>query len=147
MQIEVDQSGKIEQTNTDTIVALSNDISYTVRLHRKDKRVLKSYFRATHVQGRSRYRVFAAVVAILLAQVKPSTGILLDNEYKGHEHFIRQHIMQYVQLLGITQSIPLHIGTIRQGSAADLLAGKVGAGVMAPNYTVKIAEVLMLLQT
>lgn len=128
MKIEIDQSGKIEQTNIDTIVALSNDITYTIRLHRKDKRILKAFFRETNVQGRSRYRVFAAVVAILLSKVKLDSGVLLDNEYQGHEHFIHQHIMQYVYLLGIKKKVVLRIGTIEINSRADTIAGDVGSG-------------------
>ncbi len=44
MQIEVDQSGKIEQTSYDTVLALTNGVSYTILLKKKDKRALEKIF-------------------------------------------------------------------------------------------------------
>jgi len=38
MRIEIDQSGKIEQTNINSIIALSNDVRGGVTLSKKNKK-------------------------------------------------------------------------------------------------------------
>jgi len=45
MKIEIDQSGKIEETNVDTVIALSNGVKFSVRIHRRTKRRLQEEFR------------------------------------------------------------------------------------------------------
>lgn len=42
---KADQSGKIEQTNKNTVVAISNGKKFTVLLKAKDKRLLQDLFR------------------------------------------------------------------------------------------------------
>ena len=41
MRIEIDQSNKIEQTNKDTIIGLSNDKTFTVLIKAREKRKLQ----------------------------------------------------------------------------------------------------------
>lgn len=45
MKIEIDQSGKIEQTNLDTIIGLANDRKVVVFLPKGEKRKIMLLFR------------------------------------------------------------------------------------------------------
>jgi len=72
MKIEINQSNKIEQTNKDTIIGLSNQKAFTILINRKIKRKLQEEFRK---QGKPRlfvYRTFIAGVVLLIkyAQLK-----------------------------------------------------------------------------
>jgi len=55
LHIEVDQSGKIEQTNKDTVLALSNEISYAVLIPARVKREAINLLRATGKRGKNVY--------------------------------------------------------------------------------------------
>lgn len=45
MQIEIDQSGKIEDTSKDTVLALSNGTQFSIKISRNIKRELQNIFR------------------------------------------------------------------------------------------------------
>ena len=51
MRIEINQSNKVEQTNKDTIIDVSNKKSFTILISRKIKRKLQEEFRK---QGKPR---------------------------------------------------------------------------------------------
>ena len=68
MKIEIDQSGRIEETNRDTILALPSDISFSIKINRRTKRKLLEYFRR---QGKPRLftiKVFSAGLYFLIAK-------------------------------------------------------------------------------
>jgi len=44
MYFEIDQSGKIEQTNLDTVIAFSDGGSFSILLKKSEKRKIKKYF-------------------------------------------------------------------------------------------------------
>lgn len=83
MSIEIDQSNKIEKTNKDTIIGLSNNKKFTALISAKIKRKLQEEFRK---QGKPRlfvYRTFIAGIVLLLkyAQINNLTHITIDLEY------------------------------------------------------------------
>ena len=45
MRIEIDQSGKIENTNKNTIIAFSNNKFKSIFISAKDKREIQKFFR------------------------------------------------------------------------------------------------------
>lgn len=47
MSYQIDQSRKIEQTNKDTVLAISNGRTFTVLLRARDKRLLQSIYRVS----------------------------------------------------------------------------------------------------
>ncbi|MEK7500182.1 MAG: hypothetical protein AAB649_06270 [Patescibacteria group bacterium] len=91
MRIEIDQSVKIEQLSRDTIIALSNDIEFTVTISSKIKRKLQQEFRTLGKQKLFRYRTFMAGVVLLVhyAPLKNIPSVTLDREYAGHEKILR----------------------------------------------------------
>lgn len=90
MAIEVDQSGKIEQLNTTTIVACANDVSSAISISASEKRLLFVRLRTSIVGKNDRLAViFAVLVFLLLRRLKkmPST-IILDEEYTGKDALV-----------------------------------------------------------
>ena len=113
MRYQIDQSGRIEQTNKTTIIAFSNGAEGTIKLSSKDKRVLQSIFRKADRLKVFVLQVFAATLYLLLEKFKiEKTLILVDQEYQGHDNLIRSYLIQLVQKRG---KISLEADHIRFG--------------------------------
>jgi len=125
MIVEIDQSGKIEQTNLDTIIALSNSIHYSVILSKKVKRTLQSLFRNNARPRMFIYQTFSALIAILLTKAKPKTKIIIDVEYQGHEDMIRNQILEYTKTLRKNGRYIIEFGYVGKTSPAHILAAQV----------------------
>ena len=96
MNIEIDQSNKIEQTNKDTVIGLSNDKTFTILIKAKEKRKLQEEFRK---QGKPRlfvYRTFIAGVVLLLkyAYLRNLSKIIIDKEYFGKEKMLKSMFLE-----------------------------------------------------
>lgn len=95
----IDQSGKIEDTAKDTVIAYSNNSEYAILIPAKEKRRLQEYFRLI---GKPRLFIditFAAIVSILAEEVKSSSTLTIDEEYPGHTEVIEQFIILFVSKL------------------------------------------------
>lgn len=96
MNIEIDQSNKIEQTNKNTIIGLSNSKTFTILIKAKEKRKLQEEFRK---QGKPRlfvYRTFIAGIVLLLkyACLKNLSKIIIDEEYFGKEKMLKSMFLE-----------------------------------------------------
>ncbi|HEX9722115.1 MAG TPA: hypothetical protein VGA53_02520 [Candidatus Paceibacterota bacterium] len=66
MRIEIDQSGKIENTSKDTIIAFSNGIRKAIRISSVDKREIQAIFRRTGKPRIFVYKFFSILVFLLI---------------------------------------------------------------------------------
>lgn len=74
--IQIDQSGKIEQTSLDTIIALSNHDKYSITLSKRSKRLLQEIFRDLKKPRVFVYHTFSALIALVLLKTKPTKTVL-----------------------------------------------------------------------
>lgn len=90
MRYEIDQSIKIEQTQKDTVIGISNHNSYTVLISRAIKRKLQKEFRRQNKPRLFVYRTFIASVVLLLqrAKINKRVSIGIDVEYKGQDKIL-----------------------------------------------------------
>jgi hypothetical protein len=96
MRVEVDQSGKIERTSHDTVVAFSNDFDYAILVPAQVKReiiaVLKSKGKA-----RAHLLLFAMVLYELLREyLERIEKITIDVEYEGSEPYIKLQLLNLI---------------------------------------------------
>ncbi len=92
----VDQSGKVEQLTKVTVVAVSNDLQYTVLLPQREKRVLQAVFRNAGKPRVFVFQTFASLVFLTLKNlVKEDSIVVIDNEYPGHEDLIKNYLLQF----------------------------------------------------
>jgi hypothetical protein len=96
MNIEIDQSNKIEQTSKNTIIGLSNTKTFTILVEGKVKRRLQEEFRK---QGKPRlfvYRTFIASVVLLLkyAELNNLIKVTIDKEYFGKEKILKSMFLE-----------------------------------------------------
>ena len=104
MRVEIDQSGKIEETRKNTVIAFANGISYAVLIPAKVKRQLQEVFRR---QGKPRlfvYRTFAAGIFLLIKNHLPKIkDLVIDTEYIGHEKQIKEMVLEMIRRRGLAE--------------------------------------------
>lgn len=97
---EVDQSGKVEQTNKITIVPFSNDKNSSISLSSSDKRNLESIYRQAGKGKIFPIQVFTALVYLLIEKYSLEDRIIvIDTEYPGHANLIRSYVVQLANKL------------------------------------------------
>lgn len=98
MRIEIDQSGKIEYTTHDTVVAFSNHKSKTVFIQKKDKRAIQKICRKYKQSSIFIYKTFASLIYLLIKDdLKEIQQIIIDQEYEGHESEIKHFLLQIIR--------------------------------------------------
>ena len=91
MKYQIDQSGKLEQLNTHTVVAFSNDTSGVVVLKTATKRVIISKLRKSIIPQKDILPIWFAIVIFILTKNIPSHAVLvIDEEYTGKEAIIEE---------------------------------------------------------
>lgn len=122
MQIEIDQSGKVEQLNTHTIIAGANKESVVIRITVSVKRKLIRQLRKTLVPHKDLIPiVFSVLVFLSLKQLKQLPGVIvIDEEYTGKENIIKETLKKliaehaknrwqgYIRFKRIGKSSPAH---------------------------------------
>lgn len=144
MSYQIDQSGKIEQTSLDTIIALSNNHRYSLTLPKKTKRALQEIFRN---EGRPRmfiYDTFSALLAILLSKTKPKSQIIIDKEYRN-EDLIKARILEFLKILQSNFIPDIEFGLVGKSSPAHILAAKVGNKKIKSNLILTLEEISKIL--
>lgn len=126
MRYQIDQSGKIEQTSLDTIIALSNDRRYCVLLPKKVKRLLQEDFRRHKRPRMFIYDTFSALIAIILLRVKPASPVFIDKEYPSNEGLIKARVLELMSKVSPEYTPEVEFTLVGKSSPAHLLAAKVG---------------------
>ncbi len=98
MNIEIDQSGKIGDTNRKTVLAYSNDVSRSLVIPARVKRECVWWLRRRgKLNVRSYLRIFVAGIYLLLEDhLLEIERITIDVEYPGHNDTIRGMLLQYI---------------------------------------------------
>jgi len=124
MKIEIDQSGKIEQTSIITVVGYSNASADTLSISSTEKVKLQKWFRTNGNPTLFVIKTFCALLYILLNQLlKKQQDLYIDKEYPGYEKFIKNQIHNFDKNDGISiDSHFIHFTTIGRGSNAHKVA-------------------------
>lgn len=140
MQIEIDQSGKIEQTSFDTILALTNDIKFTIILKKRDKRLIEKEFKKNKQKRLHVQITFATLLLIIIRKSKIKKSVLIDTEYPGYNNFIENFIESKLK----NHCPTIKFGFVGKESKSDILASQVAHKKIKPNYIVSANEVLRI---
>ena len=96
MRIEVDQSGKIEQMNTDSYIAFSDDEQYCIKLPKKIKQEISFSYRGKTKQLIQ--KIFAiCVYQCLIDYLDNKKLIVIDQEYEGWNPFIKRELFSLIK--------------------------------------------------
>ena len=144
MTYQIDQSGKIEDTNKLTIVAYANGQIKSLKIGATEKQKLLTVMRTLDYPKHNYvYKVFAALVYFLLADEKIDS-VVIDREYLGHEATIKGMIIQLLKKNG--KNIPdIQFDYIGKLSRAHKAALDIFRGQKEADLVVTAKEVLKLL--
>lgn len=97
MTYQIDQSGKVEQTNRNTVLCLSNNLWDAVMITAKTKRQLQEIFRR-HGQIRNFVLfTFCAAVAFIIKSNHKCLAVTIDQEYFGKEKVIKNIVLEMLK--------------------------------------------------
>jgi len=125
MAYQIDQSGKIEQTNRQTIVALANGKKRTVKITSTEKqKLIKTILELDKPKKKYVHKIFAALLFLLLKDEGIKEPIMIDKEYYGHEADIKNILLQIFEK--------------HQGKTPDIKFGLVGKKSPAHDSGIKV---------
>lgn len=137
MKYEVDQSGRIEETNRHTIVAIANeDYSYTVKIDSRIKRSIQRKFQKIGKPKMFAIYGFTSGLIILLKKSKiKNSVIIIDIEYDGYNEIIRRELNK-----NSNQDLEFRFSNIGKKSPAHKIAYSVFKNNSRQNYKVSLIE-------
>ena len=147
MNIEIDQSGKIENTNKNTVIAFSDDIFGSILIKAKDKKEIQKIFRKI---GRSRifvYKLFAVLIFVLIKKyLKKIDQITIDDEYPGWDFQIKDYLLIQIKKSKLNfNKNDINFKRIGRKSMAHILAYETAIGKRKPTIKVEEKDILKFL--
>lgn len=147
MIIEIDQSGKVEDTGKPTAVAFANGLKRSVLIAGKEKRVLQKFFRSVGKGRMFMYHTFVILLFLLLRDyVRKIDRIVIDPEYPGQEDLLCRLLWE--KLHAVDRKFELSQITFKQvgkSSPAHLLAWDVYTRRKKPDLKATAKDVLRAL--
>jgi hypothetical protein len=148
MRVEVDQSGRIDQTDRPTVLALANGKKYSICISATTKREclhqLRQKWRGVTPTPNLYVLVFATSLYLLLkSHISHLTQVVIDTELPGHEGTIKDHLLNLCWRSGL--KITAEVISFRQigkKSPAHDAAIQVFRGKVQPNQKVSVKDLL-----
>jgi hypothetical protein len=150
MNLDVDMSGRIEETNKPTVLAIAGSgFAYAVLISAADKRLAIDTL-SRYKQKRSRKQIhimmFASLLFLLLKeQSLRGKTIYVDDEYPAHGALIKDKVLTMLRGIGI--EIDKHqivIALVGKGSPSHEAAYEVFSGSQQPDKMISAADVIAL---
>jgi hypothetical protein len=144
MGYQIDQSGKIENTNKNTILCLANGSWDAVIIKAKTKRQIQEIFRRN---GQIRNYVlftFSIILAILLKRNSKIGQVFVDTEYMGKDAIIKNITLEVLDKLKLIPDI--HFGFVGKSSPAHDKATKIAHNKLKAKCEISALEVLRALK-
>lgn len=145
MHIEVDMSGKIEQTDMDTVVAFSNNHQYTVLLPKELKRRLIGKYRK---ERQIILKLFVICVYYTLRDYLHQIElIIIDNEYEGKQNYVKSLLLDFIRkkYRDFDKSL-IKIAHITKKSKAHEVAANIKRGFAKPQKTLSEKDIEKLIR-
>lgn len=144
MKIEIDQSGKIENTGKHTYLALSNREHFVLKISSREKQKLQKHFRIIGKPNLFIYITFAALIIILMKNLRSKPNrILIDTEYPGRNHQIKNLLQALDPKISIDN---VNFGHIGKKSRAHFLAYGTAIGKLRPDLLINTRQVLKIIK-
>lgn len=104
-QVEIDQSGRIDQTNKPTVLAMANGTCYSIILPASQKRSVLVALRQRKPNwsaARVYTQIFSTLLYLLLRPHIETIGLaVIDTEFPGYEGAIKERVMALCRSQGI----------------------------------------------
>ena len=148
MHIEIDQSGKIEETNITTVLAFSNHTTRAVTMPATVKQAcIEVLRRKGHVKQTFVFQIFAAGIFLLIAEhLHQLEHMTIDTEYPGHEGDIKGMLLNAI--LKVRSDFPkqqISFRPVGKKSGSHHKAYGVFTGKQQPDRVLTAQEILRVL--
>lgn len=144
MRIEIDQSGKVENTSRNTVIAFSNSKFKSILIGAKNKKEIQKFFRRIGKPRIFIYKTFAILIFLLIKNnLKEINEIIVDEEYPGKSPLIKNFLFQEIKKVNSSfskQNIAFHC--IGKKSRAHFLAYGVATGKRRADMEIGAREIL-----
>lgn len=144
MTIEIDQSGKIENTNRNTVIAFSNHKSKSILISAKDKREIQEIFRGIGKGRMFVYRIFAILIFLLIKNfIHKIDEIIVDEEYPGWNHLIKDFLLREIRRVRPEfETFRVCFKRIGRKSRAHILAYKINTKKRKADVDINVKDVM-----
>lgn len=127
LQGEVDLSGKVENVEEPTVLALANGLKFSIYLSGQTKKEVLDELRRRNPSRsptKIHIQIFATLLFILLRDhILQLQSVLIDSEYQGHEVLIKEHLFNLFHKQGImVEPASINILKLNKQSPAHNLA-------------------------
>ena len=143
--VEVDQSGRIEYSREDTVLAFANGKSYSILIPKVVKRECISTLRLWKLEGPNFYlQLFSVSLYLLLKDhIEDLYPAYLDREFLGREAEIKRYLLNLFQRRGYTvDANQIQFTHIGKHSPAHFAAYNTLIGKLKPNRIITTEEIL-----
>jgi len=147
MNLDIDQSGRVENRTEPTVLAFANGIQFTIRLEKATKQKLLRELGRIKPDWKKKQQhltIFSILMFLLIKDhLKSDTYITIDREFDGQDEFIRDHVMALCRKHNIpVRYDQLQFALIGKKSSAHAAAINTYRGNIKPNRELKAEEVL-----
>lgn len=148
MKIEIDQSGKVEDTSKDTILAFSNRTKYAIKIPARVKRDLQTYFRQIGEPKLFIYKTFVVGLYLLVNPfITKITTALIDIEYSGQNELLKRMLGRLFTDFGYRyERANFQFQKIGKTSKAHGLAYEVFKGKLGEDKIISFEEMFVLIK-
>jgi hypothetical protein len=149
MQADVDMSGRIEETNRPTVVALANGAVASIFISPRDKRKVIETLKRRKPERERKYiyiRVFSALLFLLLEhEIGKLSLVVVDPEYPGYEADIKDWVLTLCRrnVVPVLRD-QIMFRQVGKKSPAHELAYQTYKGKLQPDRIITAEEVLRL---
>jgi hypothetical protein len=144
---EIDQSGRIDQTDRDTVLAVANGIQYSVLFPKAEKVACLQMLRQRW-SGRTPASLYVLLFATLLyflirEHITKLDYVTIDVELETHESRIKEHLLNLFRRRGVTVDPgKIGFGHVGKKSPAHQLAWRVYNRKAEPSRVLTADDVL-----
>jgi len=151
MHADIDMSGRIEESNRATAVALANGISFSIFISGAEKRkaiaILKQRYPGRDVNLLHIFVFTVLLYYLLQPHIERLALVTIDLEYPGHDALIKNRVMTLLRNAGLrVHREQFAIGQVGKKSPAHDLAYGVYAKKTEPDRVITAADVLVLIR-
>ena len=148
MQVEVDQSGRVDQTNKATVLALANGMQRSILIPAGQKRKVVEVIKRRKPQWSTalvNVYIFSVLVYLLVKDhIEKLALIIIDKEFPGHEAVIKNRILTLCRRRGlVVHKDQIIFANIGKKSPAHKLAWRVYNQVVEPDKALSAHDVLV----
>lgn len=140
MKIKIDQSGKIEKTNKNTVLCLSDDFWDALLIKAVTKRQLKEIFRRNGQIRNFILFTFSAGLSSLIKRNLDIHQVIIDQEYFGKEAIIKNVVLEMLREEKKTPRI--YFERIGKKAMAHHRAYAIAIGKLKAKKTLSLEEIL-----